>query len=92
MRWYIAGPISSNPDGYKAAFAAADAKLKAEGWDTINPAENAPQPDWPSYMRISLGQLVTCDGIALLPHWERSEGASWEASVAERLKMPRLFL
>jgi Asp-tRNA(Asn)/Glu-tRNA(Gln) amidotransferase A subunit family amidase len=92
MRWYIAGPISSNPDGYRAEFAAAAEKLKAQGWEVVNPAENPPEPSWEAYMKVSLRQLVDCDGVALLKGWERSEGASWEESVAKRLKMPRLYL
>lgn len=92
MLWYIAGPISSNLGGYKAEFAAADAKLKAQGHDTINPAENPPQPDWASYMRISTGQLVTCDGVAALPGWERSRGARLELHIAAELGMPITFL
>lgn len=91
MKFYIAGRITGNA-GYKAEFAAAEALLRAEGHDTINPADNPPQPDWTAYMRLSLGQLVTADGIALLPNWERSEGARLEAHVAEQLRMPMRYL
>lgn len=92
MKWYIAGPISSNLTGYKAEFAAAAAKLKAEGFDVINPAENPPQPSWEAYMKVSLGQLVTADGIALLPRWQRSKGATLEAHIADELGMVRMLL
>lgn len=82
---YIAGPISSNPDGYRAAFAAAEAALRADGYDTINPAENPPHPSWEAYMRCSIAQLITADGIALLPGWEASRGAMLESHIAHAL-------
>jgi hypothetical protein len=92
MRFYIAGPISSNLSGYKAAFAAAEANLKAQGHDCINPAENQPQPDWTAYMRISVAQLVTCDGVAALAGWEHSRGARLELHIAAELDMPIRYL
>jgi hypothetical protein len=92
VRIYIAGPISSNLSGYKAEFAAAEAKLRAEGFDTINPADNPPQADWTAYMRLSLTQLVMCDGIALLPGWEASAGARLELHVASKLDFIVIYL
>jgi hypothetical protein len=91
MRWYIAGKITGN-DAYREQFAAAAAKLRHIGHDCINPAENPEQPTWEAYMALGISQLVTCDGIALLPNWKDSNGATKEATVAEWLKMPRLYL
>lgn len=88
MKFYIAGPISSNLAGYKTEFAAAETLLRAEGHDTINPAENPPQPDWESYMACGIQQLCGCDGIALLPNWRKSKGAKRERWIARMLGMP----
>lgn len=89
---YIAGPISSNLGGYKAEFAAAEARLRAMGFDTINPAENPPLPSWEDYMRHSITQLATADGIALLAGWEHSRGARLEAHIAAELGLERIAL
>jgi hypothetical protein len=85
VKAYIAGPISSNLDGYKAEFAAAEVRLRAEGLESVNPADYPPQPDWTAYMRLSLAQLAQCDAIALLPGWQASKGASLEEYVARTL-------
>jgi hypothetical protein len=91
MRWYIAGKITGNA-AYREQFAAAAAKLCAEGFDVVNPAENPEHPDWLGYMRTSLTQLIACDAVAFLPNWAESRGATLEHHVAEQLKMPRLYL
>jgi hypothetical protein len=92
VRLYLAGPISSNLGGYKAQFAQAAEKLRAEGWTVINPAENPPQPTWAAYMRVSIGQLVMCDEIALMQGWRKSRGARVERFVARVLGMPVVYL
>jgi hypothetical protein len=92
MLIYIAGPISSDLDGYRAKFAAAAKRLRAEGHIVINPAENPDQPSWGRYMRKAIGQLVTCEAAAFLPHWEQSRGARREHSIACDLDMPIIYL
>ena len=91
MRVYIAGKITGNPD-YEDQFAEAENKLRAGGYDPINPAANPEQPSWVEYMKQSLKQLLTCDAIALLDGWQQSKGASLEAHVAESLQMPKIYL
>ena len=92
MLIYIAGPISSDLDGYRAKFAAAADRLRAEGHQVINPAENPEQPSWADYMRHGVAQLVTCEAAAFLPGWERSRGARREHSIACDLEMPLIYL
>ena len=91
MRVYIAGKITGNPD-YEDQFAEAENKLRADGFDPINPAVNPEQPSWSDYMRVSMRQLLSCDAIALLDGWQQSKGASLEAHVAESLQMLRIYL
>lgn len=53
MKVYIAGPITGKPDGNKAAFLAAHARLSQLGHDPINPHDimpvthDGPCPDGP---------------------------------------------
>lgn len=91
MRLYLAGAISGNPD-YRKQFATAAALLTLQGHEVLNPAENEEQPSWRAYMALSLRQLVEQEGIALLPGWESSKGASLEAHVAEALGMVRMYM
>ena len=83
-RVYIAGPMTGLPEHNYPAFHRAAAKLRAAGWHVESPAEPG-QIDgwtWADYMRRGLQQMLTCDTIALLPHWHGSRGALVEARLA----------
>ena len=71
------------------AFHAAAAALRAEGFEVVNPAEINVDPamGWIACMKADITELVTCDGIALLPGWERSRGARLERQIAMELGM-----
>lgn len=88
-RIYIAGPMTGLPELNFPAFAAEAARLRALGYDVVNPAEINPDHSktWHECMRSDIAQLVTCECICLLPGWEHSKGATLELHIAERLGM-----
>ena len=90
-RLYIAGPITGLPNlNNRPAFAAATVRLLAAGFAVESPTEGG-QVDgwqWADYLRRDLGQLLTCDGVALLPGWEFPWRACIEAELAGELDMP----
>ena len=92
-RIYIAGPMTGLPDLNFPAFNRAAAILRAAGYEAINPAEINPDPTagWEACMRADIAELVKCDGVALLPGWERSRGASLEAHIAHSLGMRLVY-
>nr|WP_280519312.1 DUF4406 domain-containing protein [Caballeronia zhejiangensis] len=87
MKLYIAGPMSNLPELNFPAFHAEAARLRALGFEIVNPAEVdvGPNPTWLACMRADIKVLVDCDGIALLPGWEKSPGATLEHSIARGL-------
>jgi len=87
MKLYIAGPMSNLPELNFPAFHAEAARLRALGFEIVNPAEIHfdTKPDWLTAMRADIRELVTCDGIALLPGWEQSKGANVEHTLARGL-------
>lgn len=87
---YIAGPMTGLPDYNYDAFHAAQAELHRAGFVVMNPARNGlPMGlQWHQYMRRDLSMLIACNGIALLPGWERSRGARLEVAWADALQMP----
>ncbi|QOP64948.1 deoxycytidylate deaminase [Arthrobacter phage Brynnie] len=90
---YLAGPMSGLPGFNYAAFHVAAGKLRRAGFEVLNPAENrAPSPDpaWSDWMRLALGQLLKADGVALLPGWRDSKGATVERNLARDLEVPAL--
>lgn len=89
MRLYIAGPMTGLPDLNFPAFHAAAAVLRSAGHDVINPAEINPDHGvpWAECMRRDIPQLCTCEGVAVLPGWRSSRGASLEVHIAEALGM-----
>lgn len=93
-RVYLAGPMSGLPELNFPAFHRAAANLRAQGFDVVNPAEINSDPDakWEDCMRADIAQLVTCEGIALLPGWERSRGAKLEAHIAQELGLRPIYL
>jgi hypothetical protein len=84
VRVYIAGPMSGLPD-----FNEAEELLRAHGIDAVNPARvyDAEPKDWKGYMVQSLTDVASCDGLALLPGWERNCGAQLEVRVAFSLDL-----
>ncbi|QDL55902.1 DUF4406 domain-containing protein [Rhodoferax aquaticus] len=86
-RIYVAGPMTGLPDFNYPAFNAASERLRALGFEVENPAEN-PEPhcgSWLGYMRMAIRQLSQCDGVALLPGWQKSRGARIEHQLAQQL-------
>jgi Domain of unknown function (DUF4406) len=88
-RIYIAGPMSGLPELNFPAFHAEAARLRALGYEVVNPAEiNAEHPgDWASCLKADIAQMLTCDGIAMLHGWTESRGATLEHSLAQTLGM-----
>ncbi|MDR7253749.1 hypothetical protein J2X46_002739 [Nocardioides sp. BE266] len=87
MRLYVAGPMSGLPDFNYRAFFDAAAALRGAGYEVENPAENELEGEasWLAFMRMSLVQISKVDGLALLPGWQDSRGASLEVHIAEAL-------
>jgi len=86
---YLAGPMSGIADFNHPAFHAAAAKLRAQGYQVVNPAELNPDTSktWDQCMRRDLQALADCYAIAFLPGWEASKGARLEYDVAQALGM-----
>ena len=108
MRYYIAGKMTGEVDfGYPKFFVAAEI-LKTLGHESENPADNdgpnvhiavenaarykAAGKTWGDYMRRDMPRIATCDGIVVLPGWQKSRGASLEVDIATRIGMPILCL
>lgn len=89
MRIYIAGPMTGIPALNFPAFHAEAKRLRALGYEVVNPAEiNAdPAAGWVECMRADIRELVTCEAISLLTGWEKSRGATLEHHIAQALGM-----
>ena len=94
---YLAGPMTGYPRWNFDAFAEATAALRAAGYEVISPAEHdlaqGFDPDAPvseytledrhAAMRADIEAVLSVDGLATLPGWEASEGATLEVAVAQ---------
>lgn len=88
MKTYISGPMTGLPDLNFPAFFAAAEKLRAQGRNIVNPAEDdTPGLEWHQYLREDIRALVDCSAIHMLPGWELSKGARLELHIAEQLGM-----
>jgi hypothetical protein len=89
MKLYISGPMTGLPDYNKPAFNAEAARLRAMGFEVVNPAEVelAWGATWLDYMRVDLNLLMDCDGVVLLPGWSKSRGAAVEHGLARSLEL-----
>lgn len=91
MRLYIAGPMTGLPEFNYPAFYRAAEHLAEVGIDSINPARSEGRDGcktWLDFMRAGIRDVADCDGIALLPGWQHSRGASLEAHIARSLDLP----
>lgn len=88
QRWvYLSGPMTGLPELNFPAFHEAAARLRGQGLTVVNPAEINPGADksWHACMRADIKALCDCDAIALLPGWQRSDGAHLELHVGHRI-------
>lgn len=87
-RLYIAGPMTGVEDHNYPLFHRVQAELVAAGYVVFNPARNVPlaaEPRWSDYMRMAVKQVADSDGIAILPGWQDSAGATLEVKLANDL-------
>jgi hypothetical protein len=87
---YISGPMTGLPDLNFPAFHAEAARLRALGYEVVNPAELNPDPANKTYqacLRDDLRAMLDCDTVALLPGYKKSEGAIIEMNVAQNIEL-----
>ena len=86
---YLCGAITGDLDGYRENFAEAERRLTGWGYAVVNPIRSEIRhATWLDYMRRGIADLVSCDGVALLPGWERGRGTRIEAQLAWSLGIP----
>lgn len=88
-RIYISGPMTGMPEHNFPLFNAEAARLRALGYDVVNPVDINPDPGptWHECLRKDLLALLTCDTLVLLDGWMISQGAHLELHVAHRVGM-----
>jgi len=86
IRLYLSGRITGN-DNYREDFAEGRAGLENAGYDVCDPADFGFAEDvaWEDAMKHDIREMLGCDGVALLPSWEKSRGACIEARLAREL-------
>jgi len=94
---YISGSISDGgtlgPEDRAdriGMFNYAEQMLTEAGFEVLNPARHGSDPEktWQDYMRLSLLDIAKADGVALLPGWEKSDGARVEVTLAHGIHLP----
>lgn len=90
MKLYLAGPMKGMPDHGFPVFHAEAARLRMLGFEIVNPAElNAEtKGQWQTCMIADIHAMIECDGIAMLPQWQKSKGASLEHHIMVELGKP----
>lgn len=88
-RIYLSGPMSGLPGLNFETFNAEAKRLRALGYEVVNPAEINPDctKTWHECMRADIRALMTCDTVALLPGWAQSQGAQLEQHLGHRVGM-----
>jgi hypothetical protein len=83
--------MTGYPEHNFPAFREAAAAWRAAGHTVVSPSEQEWNDDlgqpWEFYLRRDIPLLLQCDGVVLLPGWERSRGARLEAHIADALGM-----
>jgi hypothetical protein len=83
---YISGPMTGIEDLNFPEFNKAAERLRAQGYEVVNPVDINPDPkaDWWDCIIDDILALKQCDSIYMLQGWENSPGANIEWWVAKR--------
>lgn len=93
MKLYLAGPMRGYENLNFPAFHAAAEKLREQGHSVFCPAENDIGEDLRRAFAMDTQWICLCaDGIALLPGWEESKGATAEHALATALGLKVILL
>ena len=86
---YLSGPMSGIDDFNFPAFDHAAGVLRERGYRVVNPADFGADPrhTWADCLGRDLYLVSQCHGVATLPDWEGSRGASLEVEFARRAGM-----
>ncbi len=89
MRVFISGPIAKHGlEKARKIFNQAEDDLRRRGHTPVNPfKDERNKMTWTECMRLSIQDLLTCDGIYMLPAWHESKGALLERMIATNLKL-----
>lgn len=89
---YLAGPISSNLDGYQREFSIARELVRGAGYTTVDSTFLPLGLKESDYMRIALSILEAADTVVALKDWTKSQGAQIEWAYAQRTGKQRMTL
>jgi len=88
---YVSGPMRGQDDYHYPEFNALAQYLRTQDYgDVKNPADNYPGEapgthTYAEYMRLDIASVLASTGIVLMPGWQKSEGAKFEATIARLL-------
>lgn len=85
---YIAGPMTGLPNFNCDAFNLEAERLHALGHIALNPAILPNGLEQHEYMALCIEMVKMADQLVMLPHWERSAGATAEHALAIKLGKP----
>ncbi len=88
---YLSGPMTGYVNKNFPAFMKAALELRKKGYVVINPAEldiGEPRSTWEECLRRDIREEMKCSGVATLPGWRESRGASLEVYIGKALGWP----
>ena len=87
MRLYVSGGMTGLPQHNYPAFMDAAKRLREAGYQVVNPAElDTGKPmSWVNCLKRDIRKLLICTGVATLPGWTKSKGASIETFIGKKL-------
>lgn len=92
MHLYIAGPSTHYPDGNRPSFFHAETVLRVAGHDAVNPARYKGHHDEADNLRVDIAEILTAEGVAVLPDWQTDRKSALEVQIAHVLGLPVLPL
>ena len=89
---YLAGPISSNLDGYQREFSIARDLVRGAGYTPVDTCFLPLGLKESDYMRIAISVMEAADTVVALKDWTKSQGAMIEWAYAQRTGKRRMTL